>query len=187
MIRRTFIFLAWIATSFLAYANVPQWQILPEQSSLSFTATQNGAPVTGQFKQFTGIVYFDPNDLKNSKASIIVNMTSVNTTYADLTNTLLNSEWFNAKLFPKAEFKSSGFIKIGVNTYQANGSLTIRDKTQPVVLHFTAEENPASYMKVEGNALLKRSDFGVGQGEWASTKEILDEVKVNFKLAAKRE
>jgi polyisoprenoid-binding protein YceI len=186
LIRRAFIFLALIATSFLAHTDIPQWQILPEQSSLSFTATQNGAPVTGQFKQFTGIVYFDPNDLKNSKATIIVDISSVNTTYTDLTSTLLNSEWFNAKLFPKAEFKSSGFIKTGINAYQANGNLTIRNKTQPVVLNFTAEENPANHMKVEGSALLKRSDFGVGQGEWASTKEILDEVKVNFKLTAKK-
>ncbi|WP_232220655.1 hypothetical protein [Legionella tunisiensis] len=34
----------------VASAAIPEWEIIPSESSLSFTATQNGAPVKGQFK-----------------------------------------------------------------------------------------------------------------------------------------
>ena len=166
-------------------AAVPEWQIVPDQSNLSFTATQNGAPVTGQFKTFTGNIAFDLNDLKNSKADITIDVSSISASYSDLTTTLITPDWFNAKAFPKAEFKSSGFNKTGDKTYQANGTLTIRDKTAPVTLTFTAIEPSKDRITVEGSTSLKRSTFGVGQGEWASTKEVKDEVTVNFKLVAK--
>jgi polyisoprenoid-binding protein YceI len=171
--------------SFLAYAKVPEWQIILERSSLSFTAVQNGAPVTGEFKTFSGNIAFDVNDLKNSAATIVVNISSVSASYADLTATLLTPDWFNAKLFPNAEFKSTEFSKTDENTYQAKGTLTIRDKTQPVILTFTANEAPKGVMNVDGSTSIKRSAFGVGQGEWSSTKEVQDDVKVNFKLVAK--
>ena len=169
-----------------AYATIPAWEIIPSQSSLTFTATQNGAPVSGQFKNYTGEITFDQKDLKHSKVDIIVDIGSIAASYSDLTAALLTPDWFNAQVFPKAIFKSSDFKKTGEKTYQASGSLTIRDKTSPVRLIFTAIEPSQNMIHVEGSTTLKRSDFGVGQGEWASTKEIKDEVNVNFKLVAKQ-
>ena len=170
------------------YANsaIAEWQIIPAQSHLTFTATQNGAPVTGQFKTFTGNIGFDLNNLKNSKATITIDIGSISTAYSDLTSTLITTDWFNVKAFPKAEFKSSDFKKISDNNYKANGTLTIRDKTTPIVLTFTAVQPTNDMMTVEGKISLSRSIYGVGQGEWASTNEIKDEVNVNFKLIAKK-
>jgi polyisoprenoid-binding protein YceI len=182
----------WLISGLLAslpvFANstVPAWQITPTDSKLSFTATQNGAPVTGVFKTFTGAISFDLNDLKDSKADIIIDISSITASYADLTATLITPDWFNAKIFPKAEFKTTEFSKTGDKTYQAMGTLTIRDKTAPVILTFTAVESPKDTMVVEGSTLLKRTTFGVGQGEWASTTEVKDDVTVNFKLIAKK-
>lgn len=167
-------------------AAVPKWEIIPAESKLSFTATQNAAPVTGEFKKFTGDIAFDVNNLNNSKADITIDISSVNASYADLTATLVTPDWFDTKLFPKAEFKSTAFSKTGDKNYQATGNLTIRNKTAPVTLVFTAEETPQGTMTVEGTTQFKRSTFGVGQGEWASTDEVKDEVTVNFKLIAKK-
>ena len=91
-----------------ANATVPEWHIIPAESKLSFTATQNGAPVTGVFKTFTGAISFDLSDLKDSKADIVIDIASVTASYADLTATLITPDWFNAKVFPKAEFKTTG-------------------------------------------------------------------------------
>ena len=181
----------WMASVLLAFvpffvsAAAPEWQIIPAQSNLSFTATQNGAPVTGQFKTYAGAISFDPNDLKDSKADVTVDISSISASYADLTATLITPDWFNAKVFPKAEFKSAEFTKTGDKTYQSMGTLTIRDKTAPVTLIFTATQTAKDMILVEGSTMLKRSTFGVGQGEWASTKEVKDDVKVSFKLVAK--
>ncbi|STX41088.1 putative YceI-like family protein [Legionella donaldsonii] len=167
-------------------AALPEWEIIPGESSLSFTATQNDAPVKGQFKQFTGKIFVDPNNYKSSKIDIIVDMNSVSADYADVKNTLITPDFFNVQMFPKAEFKATEFNKTGDKTYQAMGTLTIRDKSAPVTLTFTAVETSPGMALVEGTTTFKRSTFGVGQGDWASTDEIKDDVKVDFKLVAKK-
>jgi len=167
--------------------SVPQWQIIPTESQLMFTATQNGAPVTGEFKLFTGTLLVDPNDLKSSSIDIIVDINSLSVSYAELKTTLISSDWFNTKLFSQAEFKSSHIEKTGEKSYQAKGMLTIRDKSQPVILNFSAElPNPDKGI-VTGDAVIKRTLFGVGQGEWGSTDEIKDEVTVHFKVVGIKE
>lgn len=173
-----------LCTSFAQAASLPEWTIVPAQSELKFTANQNGAPVSGIFKTFTGEILVDPANYQQSSIHISVDMNSISASYADLVSTLSSPDWFNVKMFPKAEFKAIKFDKIDAKTYLANGTLTIRDKSVPVVLKFTAVEDPKDHATVEGDTVIKRSDFGVGQGDWASTDEIKDEVAVHFKVVA---
>lgn len=170
--------------SLSAHAAAPQWEIVPKDSNLSFTATQNAAPVSGEFSRFSGEIFVDPLNYKTSTIHIIVDMNSITASYAELKSTLITADWFNVKMFPKAEFKASDFSKTGSNSYQANGQLTIRDKSVPVSLTFTAEQLSGDKGVVKGSTVLKRSAFGVGQGDWSGTDEIKDEVKVNFKVTA---
>ncbi|ASQ45220.1 YceI family protein [Legionella clemsonensis] len=180
----TGLFLVFTAT--LIHAAVSEWEIIPSESKLSFTATQNNAPASGEFKRFSGTILVDPENYKASSITITVDMTSLSASYIDLKETLVTSDWFNVKHFPTAEFKSNTFNKIDNNTYEANGILTIRNKSAPVKLVFTANETSPGKALVEGESIIKRSTFGVGQGEWASTEEIKDEVKINFKIVAKK-
>lgn len=177
---------AWLFATTTVYAAVTEWQILPSESELTFTATQNGAPVNGKFKAFTGEIHFDPNQLNQSRAKITVNMASVSTSYAEIGDTLVTSDWFDTKLFPQAVFTADSFTKTGDKTYQAKGNLTIRNKTMPIIVTFTEEEYSATKARMKGSTTVKRSAFGVGQGEWASTSEVKDDVQVNFVLSAVR-
>jgi len=165
-------------------AAVPDWKIIPKESSLKFTATQNGAPVSGQFKSFDAEIHFDPDKLDESKVKITVHLASLATGYKDLTDTLITPSWFDIKAFPQAIFEASHFSKLDKDKYQADGTLTIRDKSAPVTLTFTADQSQKDKVIVKGNTTLNRSTFGVGQGEWSSTKEIKDPVEVNFTVAA---
>lgn len=165
-------------------APLPQWKIIPAESQLTFTATQNGAPVSGEFKNFSGEIAVDPQHYANSRIHIIIDMNSLNTSFTELTTTLSSADWFDSKLFPKAEFTAQKFTKTGEKNYQAAGILTIRDKTVPVVLDFSAEETSKGHALVIGNTHINRLNFSVGQGEWASTDEIKSEVLVEFKIGA---
>jgi len=162
----------------------PVWKIVPERSKLTFIATQNGAPVKGEFKKFTGEIHFDLNQLKDSSVKIVVDMGSLSSSYEDLTTTLKTPDWFDMKMFPQAIFTAAQFVKTGDNQYDANGTLTIRDKSQPVTLHFTATQSSASNAMVSGYTTVKRTVFGVGQGEWSSVNEIKDDVRVDFVVSA---
>ena len=162
----------------------PEWKMIPASSSLRFTATQNGAPVKGEFKKFTGEFNFDLDMLSKSKIKIVIDMNSLTTSYSDLTLTLQAPDWFNIKVFPDAVFESSEFTKTGDREYEAKGSLTIRDKTVPVILKFSAEQPTKTNALVKGYTTINRTAFGVGQGEWASTNEIKDDVRVDFVVSA---
>ncbi len=168
----------------VAKSSPPSWQIVPAESQLTFTATQNGAAVSGGFKTFTGTILIDPNDLKNSSIEISVDINSVSASYAQLKETLVSPDWFNAKLFPKAEFKATQIEKTGEKAYQAKGTLTIRDKSVPVTLTFTGEQPGPDKGIVVGSTIIKRNQFGVGQGDWAGTDEIKDDVTIHFKIVA---
>lgn len=176
--------LAVISSVMVSAKGIPEWQIVPSESQITFTATQNGAPVTGSFKSFTGDIHVDPENYKTSTIHIIVDINSLTTSYSDLIETLTSEDWFNAKMFPKADFSATKFSKLSNKTYKADGELTIRDKSAPVTLIFTAVESPENHGVIEGQTVIKRSTFGVGQGEWASTDEVKDDVTVNFKVGA---
>ena len=179
--------IALLCTPLIAFAAVPSWKIIPTESQLNFSATQNDAPVTGKFKRFTGNIQFDRDNLANNKVDIIVDTGSLSTAYGDLTTTLLTSDWLSIKLFPTAEFKAIQFKKTGEKSYLAIGTLKIRNKIQPIIISFSEEETGVKdKVRIKGSTALKRTVFGVGQGEWASTKEVKDEVAVNFVVTAVR-
>lgn len=165
---------------------LPEWTIVPNESSISFTATQNNAPVTGTFKEFTATIAADPAHYQDSKVDVVVNVNSLNTSYAEITTILLGPDWFNGKDFPKAEFKSTKITKKDDKNYEAVGTLSIKNKSAPVTLTFTAVESPKDHLVVEGHTTVKRLDFNIGQGDWSSTSEIKDEVTINFKAVAER-
>lgn len=160
------------------------WQISPAKSKIEFKATQNGAPVTGEFKSFQGDIDFDKNNLAKSQVKISVDISSVSTSYKEVGDTLKTPDWFDAKAFPKAIFTANDFKKTNENSYTANGQLTLRDKTLPLIVNFTFDKYTDKEAIATGKAELKRTAFTIGRGEWASTKEIKDEVEITFKIEA---
>lgn len=178
------ILLSFLIPTTTLVAAVPAWTIVPAESSLTFTAIQNNAPVTGQFKHFSGEIVADPEQLNASYIKIIVDTGSVSDPYNQLSDTLKSPDWFNVKAFPQAVFTSKSFSKIKDKTYQAQGTLTIRNKTLPITLSFTLEDYSPSKARVKGSAVLKRTAFDVGQGEWADTKTIKDDVHIDFTVTA---
>lgn len=168
----------------ISIAAVPVWKIVPNESTLTFTATQNDAPVTGQFKNFTADINFDPKQLSANNVKIVIDVSSITDPYNQLSDTLKGSDWFDAKKYPQAVFQSTIFIKTGDKTYQSKGNLTIRDKTLPVTLDFTQEEYTPTKAVIKGSTTIKRTAFGVGQGEWADTKTVKDDVQINFTITA---
>ncbi len=168
----------------LSLGAAPAWQIVPAESKLTFTATQNDAPVSGEFKKFTSTINFDPAQLDNSNVKVVVDTSSISDAYNQLADTLKGADWFNVKQYPQAIFTSTKFTKTGDQTYQIDGTLTIRDKTLPVTLTLTQEAYTDSKASFKGSTTIKRTAFGIGQGEWANTKAIKDEVRIDFTISA---
>jgi len=171
---------------FPSFCLATSWQIISNKSSIHFSATQNNSPITGEFKNFSGDIEFDPNQLSKSHIKIIVDIDSVATSFKDVQDALKTADWFDVASFPKATFSADDFKKTGDDTYAANGKLTLRNKTMPITLNFKLIKYTDNEAMISGKTELKRSDFDVGKGEWSSTKQIKNEVVVNFEIEAQK-
>ena len=173
-----------------APAATHNWSIVKDASTLGFEAVQMGAVFQGQFKSFDGIIAFDPNNLPSSKADITIEIASVDAGSEDRNKYLPMPDWFNASAFPEAHFVTKSIVKgLDQNQYVANGTLTIRDVTLPMSLPFTLvitkSDSGESVAKMNGEAVINRLDYGVGQGEWKDTKSVENQVKIKVSLTAK--
>jgi polyisoprenoid-binding protein YceI len=168
------------------HAAAPQWKVVPEKSVITFTAMQNNAPVSGKFNNFVGDIHFDPAKLDDSKVRIEVDMGSISTNYSVVADTLKLSDWFDVTDFPHAQFTSKKITHVSGQQYQVTGDLKVRDKIHPITVQITIEQPTAKEMHAKGSTSIHRTAFGVGQGEWASTNEVKDDVKVDADLVLKQ-
>jgi cytochrome b561/polyisoprenoid-binding protein YceI len=159
------------------------WQVKYSQSELGFTSAWSGDEVLGQFSDWHADIIFAEQALDKSSIKVTVNLAKVNTGDEQRDAALPSNDWFDAEHYPQAVFQSKTIKRVANNRYQAQGTLQLRGKVQPVVLDFNLniKGNKAT---AQGSASLDRIAFGVGQGEWASTDSIPAAVKVAFKLQA---
>jgi polyisoprenoid-binding protein YceI len=180
--RRAILVLA--AVSLLAAdAWAAEWRIDPAQSRLTFAGTQAGRPFEGSFGKFTADVRFDATDLAASKAVVVIDMASARTGNAQGDDAVRGQDWFAVAMYPQARFETKSFRLLDGNRYEADGVLTIRDAAKRVALPFTLEK-AQSGTRARGELVIDRTDFGVGQGQWASPQLVAHEVTIRFDLLA---
>lgn len=171
--------------SALLWASMPaqaQQQLVPAQSSIEFSARQMGVPLQGHFKKFDAQLAFDPAKLASSRIRFTVDTGSATMGARETDAELPKPVWFNVAQFPQAVFESSSIKALGGGKFDVSGKLSIKgtsaDVTVPVVLTQSGATTTAT-----GSLPLKRLVFKIGDGEWADTSMVADEVQVKFKLA----
>ncbi len=173
-----------------AQAPLPVWVIDPAKSSLTFEATQQGAPITGAFKGFTGDIRFDAGRPEDSTATIMIDMRTVDSQSADRDKSLTGKDWFSVESFPESRYIVSKFEKLNENQYIARGELDLRGVKKtvdlPLTITFSLDESGRDVARAEGEASFNRLDFGVGQGEWKDTQAVGNPVKVKVSVVATR-
>lgn len=124
--------------------------------------------VSGQFKDYTGKVAFDPADASKSSVEITVKAASVDTANAKRDEHLRGADFFNVKEFPTLSFKSTAVKKVSDTTYEVAGDFTLLGVTKPLTIQFT-DVAFGKGMKGEERAggstqfKIKRSDFGMNK------------------------
>lgn len=168
----------------------PQWEVVKDQSKLTFSGTQMGGTFAGEFKSFTPVIVFDAANLAASKVTVDVDLGSIDTGDGERDNAAKSADWFDTKNTPTAHFESTGFTKTGDNAFEAAGNLTIRGATVPVILSFTLDFSSTDSGKqqavMKGHVTLDRSKFKLGQGEWADPGSVGNDIAVEVSLTAIR-
>ena len=170
------------SATLLGTAAMAAQALVPAQSSINFTAKQMGVPLQGQFKKFDAQVSFDTAKPETSKIHFTVDTGSATMGSKETDSNLLGADWFNIAKFPKATFDSTAVKALGGGKYQVDGTLTIKGNAQKVSVPVVLTQSGATTIAA-GTLPLKRLPFKIGDGDWADTSMVADEVTVQFKLA----
>lgn len=155
--------------------------IVPQKSQLNFAFSQMNTPVEGSFKSFTAQVNFDPAKPANAKAEIIVDLASIDVGGPDGNSEAKKKAWFDVAKTPKATFVATSVKALGGGKFETKGKLTMKGMTRDVVGTMTAKP-VGNDLLLEGTVPLLRLQYKVGDGVWADTGTVADEVTVKYKL-----
>lgn len=120
----------------------------------------------GRFNQISGTFTVDSAKPENSKVSIEIDVTSVDTNDKGRDEHLSGPDFFDVKQFPSAKFESRSVTKAGDKDWKVVGDLTLHGVTKSVTIPM---EQTGTGKGREGEALIgfhgtfkiDRSDFGI--------------------------
>ncbi len=159
------------------------WNVDYAKSKLGFTVRWSNEPFVATFKSWKANIDFDPADPTHAHVLATISIASEVSDTPDNDDGLKGPEGFAASQFPEAKFEATGFTPQGTGKYVANGKLTIRNLTRPLSLPFMLTLKGDNAHMV-GTAQVTRTDFGIGQGQWAASDPIAHEVAINIDLVA---
>lgn len=151
--------------------------VVPAGSEIAFVSRQMGVPVEGHFRQWTADITFDPKAPGTGRVHFDVVTASAHFGAPDVEKEVKKPVWFDIARFPTASFRSSAIQATGPGRFDVSGRLTIKGQTRDIVVPVTLEGQTA-----RGSFTIKRLAFRIGDGEWADTSMVADDVQVKFRL-----
>jgi len=134
-------------------------------SSIHFRVKHLGVGyVYGRFNDFSGKFVVDADPAKCS-VELAIKTESVDTNDKNRDEHLKSPDFFNAKQFPTISFKSKK-VAIQGDKFEVSGDVTIKGVTKPStisLLRIGSGTDPMGSFRMgfEGDAVVKRSEFGV--------------------------
>ena len=119
----------------------------------------DGGDPSGEFKDLTGNISFNPNDLATSKFDVSIDVASINTGNGMKNTHAKSDKWFDAEKYPTIKFTSSAITKTATG-YAAAGTLDMHGVQKPVVIPFTFANNVFS-----GSFEVNRMDYNINTAE----------------------
>jgi polyisoprenoid-binding protein YceI len=157
------------------FSNISSWEIVKDYS-IKFS----GDRVSGEFKEFNGVIYFDADKPDSAKFNLRIDVRSINTNNSLMDKHAIGEDWFDADKYPQITFVSSNFFKSPAG-FQVTGNLTMHNVAKEITIPFNFVKNVFT-SKFE----IARGDYNVGdttglQGWVAKTLQIEVTVPVKKK------
>lgn len=183
MIRLAASALAFSLVAGTAFAEPVAFEFDKSHANLAFSYNHLGYSTTeGRFGAWDGTLLIDKDSPANSSVEFTIDITSLDTFWAERNAHFLSADFFDAENFPKATFKSTKVEQTGENQLEVTGDLTIKDITKPATLTVNVTalgEHPMAKKEAAGfaiSAVVKRSDYGMDM----YVPYVGDEVTVTF-------
>lgn len=114
-----------------------KWVIDPDHAVARFSVRHFMiANVEGIFSKMTGLIEFDPLDLRRLSVEAEIEVKSLTTGHPERDEHLLSADYFDVERYPKIIFKSARVEPTGGNRGKVTGDLTLRGILRPMTLDF---------------------------------------------------
>jgi len=168
-------------------AEAATWELDPNESRVVFHYSYEGAPYEGEFKNIAATFDIDPTRPGACEFSVTIPIEEISVDSREVKDYLLDIELFDVDQFPTATFSAENCELQSMNSFVADGTLTIRDVTKPMSFPFEFEVEmydgqPRFHLTSE--VTIQRLEFGVGQGYWANTAAIPNDVGIEIDVYA---
>jgi polyisoprenoid-binding protein YceI len=166
----------------LALAAPAHAQVQVGKSEIAFTLKQMGVKFEGRFRRWKADVEFAPQALASSKAVIDVDLASVDLASGESEQEAKGPLWFDTAQFPVAHFASTSIRDVGGGRYEVAGKLAMKGIARDLVVPLTVKSGPDGTRVAEANFALRRLDYRLGEGEWADTGMVDNDVAVRARI-----
>jgi polyisoprenoid-binding protein YceI len=171
-----------------------QWHLDTVHTNFFFDVKHTYATVRGQFMDFSGDVYFDPDHPETSRFDFVIKVNSVDTKVGKRDTHLRSPDFFDAAKYPFMTFKSARVLSAGDNKYIAEGTLTIKDVTRDLALEFVyhgQKENPLKPGEIvaglDTTLTIDRLEYHVGDGKFYKMGVVGKDVDILFTMELLRD
>jgi len=175
-------------------ASAQQWQLDAVHTNFFFAVKHTYATVRGQFMDFSGDVYFDPDNPAKSRFDFVIKVNSVDTKVSKRDTHLRSPDFFDAAKYPEITFKSSRVSRGGDNIYIVEGTLTIKDVSRDLALEFVyhgQKENPLKAGEIvaglDTTLAIDRLEYHVGDGKFYKMGIVGKDIDILFTVELLRE
>jgi polyisoprenoid-binding protein YceI len=161
-------------------------RLLADRSTLGFTFRQMNVPVDGKFRKLDGSLRFDPAAPASARIRVDVELASIDAGSDEANGEVAGAQWFDTRHFPVARFvvdpAQGGSIRsLGGERYEFRGRLSIKGRTRDVTIP-ARFQTQGTLGVFDGGLVIKRADFGIGEGPWADFDTVANEIPVHFRL-----
>jgi len=138
------------------------------------THTDDTDPHSGEFQEFTGTAFVADGKLQS--LSVDIDVDSITTDADKLTTHLKSPDFFNAREYPTATFKSTSIETADDGSVTVTGDLTMLKETKSI--SFPATVSLEDGLKLSAEFSIDRTQFGMNYG----TEKIKSEVAMTVTI-----
>jgi polyisoprenoid-binding protein YceI len=168
----------------LSRAEAPVFVVTPLDSNIKFFVKASVA-IQGHFDKWEAKLTLTSPDPTSGALDIKIFAATVNTGSGMKDDKLKSKDFFNVAEDPYITFKSTKIVQTGANTFEVDGTFTIRGVSKDEKLLLTAERNAqGDGGAIQGTMAFDRKEYGMNSG--IPFIKIADRVEVTVNLSAKR-
>lgn len=167
-----------------APSGVPVAKIAPPPDSKITFDVKASVAIDGSFDKWDATLKFASTDPTTGILDIKVVADSVNTGSGMKDGKLKGKDFFDVKNDPYITFHSDKVVQTGPNTFDVQGTFTIRGVSKPETLVLTVSGEGTGSGTIKGAMAFDRKDYGMNHG--IPFIRIADRVEVDVDLQVKR-